>query len=133
MATTTNQPGPIAPPGRPTAGSGLLGHIREGEAAGSIGETIAAGDKVREDLNRASAAMYAWGDAQYTNVKKSGRWPVVLRGLDKETAARRQRKKYYQAGAALKDAAVAIRSVVVDQEEILGANNVKGRDYDTTK
>lgn len=116
-----------------TAGTGLLAHIREGEAAGSIGETIAAGDKVREDLNRASSAMYAWGDAQYTNVKKTGRWPSVLRGLDKEGSARKQRKKYYEAGAALKDAAVAMRSVVTDQEEILAANNAKGRDYDTTK
>jgi hypothetical protein len=118
---------------RPTAGTGLLAHIREGEAAGSIGETIAAGDKVREDLNRASAAMYAWGDAQYTNVKKTGKWPAVLRGLDKENSARRQRKKYYAAGAALKDAATAVRSVVVDQEEVLAANTAKGTGYDATK
>lgn len=120
---------PVAPPT-----PGLIQMIREIEASMSTGETIAAGDRVREALNKSSDAMYAAADAMYIKIKKTGRWPIVLRGFDKEWAARKQRKLYYEAAAALREATRAIRAVVTQQEEILAANNAKaGTDYDATK
>jgi hypothetical protein len=130
-ATTAAPPSSPAVPAAPAAG--LITMIREIEAATTMGEVIAAGDRTRDALHRASAAMYGAADAVYTKIKKTGKWPAVLRGLDKEHAARKQRKLYYEAAAAIQDAATAIRAVVSQQEEVLAAAKAKSRDFDPTK
>lgn len=112
------------------ADSGLLSMIQEIEAATTMGELVAAGHRLREVLNKASSAVYGASDAVYVKVKKSGRWPG---GIDKMFEASRERKLYDEAGAALKDAAIAVRAVVTRQEEILSASKAKAQGFDATR